>query len=126
MLRNQPRMTAALRAIRVHTSGGLMGGRRICLIIGRLLAQYSTCDPGVSKRQLPCYRAIALAITPHCEGEGGGAAHSHTVLLNMRICGNDPFMEGGVMLSRTYRTLDPFDAAVASLKNYLLHLLRKA
>lgn len=35
-------------------------------------------------------------------------------------------MEGGVMLSRTYRTLDAFDAAVESLRDYIARLTVKA
>ena len=35
-------------------------------------------------------------------------------------------MEGGVMLSRTHRSLEPFDDAVASLKNYFSHLQSRA
>src|SRR5258705_8789096 len=35
-------------------------------------------------------------------------------------------MEGGVMLSRTYRTLDPFDASIAMLKNHISQLQQLA
>jgi len=35
-------------------------------------------------------------------------------------------MEGGVMLSRTHRTLDAFDASVAMLRDYLNRLLALA
>jgi hypothetical protein len=33
-------------------------------------------------------------------------------------------MEGGVMQSRTHRTLDAFDASVASLRDYFSRLQR--
>ena len=35
-------------------------------------------------------------------------------------------MEGGVMLARTYRRIEPFDAAVAHLRDYLERLIRPA
>ena len=34
-------------------------------------------------------------------------------------------MEGGVMLARTHRTLEPFDAAVAALRDYIRRLQTK-
>lgn len=33
-------------------------------------------------------------------------------------------MEGAVMLARTYRSLEPYDAAIAALRDYFQHLLR--
>lgn len=34
-------------------------------------------------------------------------------------------MEGGVMLARSYRTLDPFDAAVSQLRDYIERLMQQ-
>jgi hypothetical protein len=33
-------------------------------------------------------------------------------------------MEGAVMLARAYRSFEPFDAAVESVRDYLDHLIR--
>lgn len=110
----------------------LLGGYRRLLIesdfrlgcpIGNIALELSEPDPGVRERLKENFDAWAGAVAACLIESGRLPAHIEPMRVARFALTS---MEGGVMLARAYRSIEPFDDAMTSFRSYLNGLIRRS
>lgn len=110
----------------------LLGGYRRLLIesdfrlgcpIGNIALELSEPDPGVRERLKENFEAWAGAVAACLIESGRLPAHMEPMRVARFALTS---MEGGVMLARAYRSIEPFDDAMTSFRSYLNGLIRRS